>query len=296
MAGGSRSALHRRLVGAGRVPAINMIMWLCLAVVGLLFLWPLLQMAARSFRDPEPGFSNYLRFFRSESGRRSLITTLKVSLASTAICAAVGYAYAYAMASASKAVSRILMVAIVLPMGVNLLVRTFALQVILRDTGVINEALGALGIIAGPLPLIRNNFAVGLGIISMLLPLMVLPTYSAMMQIDRQLMLAGEGLGARPLRAFLDIFLPLSLPGVYAGSLMVFVSSLGFYVVPSLLGSGNDQFLSELIYFWVRGRGEFGYGASIGVILLAITLGTLLLASRFVRLDAAISSAAGGDS
>ncbi len=80
-----------------------------------------------------------------------------------------------------------------------------------------------------------------------------------------------------------------------AGSLIVFVSSLGFYVVPALLGSGNDQFLSELIYFWVRNRGQFGYGAAMGVILLLLTLGTLLVASRFIQIDKAISDTAGGN-
>jgi len=264
-------------------------------VVGLLFVWPLAQMAVRSFTDPELSLENYVRFFQSETGRRSLGTTLKVSLFSTFICAIIGYAYAYTMAASSGRVARLLLIAIVLPMGVNLLVRTFALQVILRDTGVINEFLKSLGVITDALPLIRNQFAVSLGIISMLLPLMVLPTYSAMMQIDRQLLLAGEGLGASPFRVFLDVFFPLSLSGMLAGCLMVFVSSLGFYIVPALLGSGNDQFLSELIYFWVRGRGQFGYGAAIGIILLIITLGTLLVASRFVKLDAAISSAAGGN-
>lgn len=226
---------------------------------------------------------------------RSLVTTMEVSFFSTIICAVIGYIYAYTMATSSRLVTRFLMVAIVLPMGINLLVRTFALQVILRDTGVINNALLGLGIISKPLPLIRNNFSISVGIVSMLLPFMVLPTYSAMVQIDRQLLLAGEGLGATPLRVFLDIFFPLSLPGVMAGSLIVFVSSLGFYVVPSLLGSGNDLFISQFIYFWVRNRGEFGYGAAISVILLLLTLGTLMVASRFIQIDKALSQTTVGE-
>jgi putative spermidine/putrescine transport system permease protein len=179
-------------------------------------------------------------------------------------------------------------------MGINLLVRTFSLQAILRDTGVINEALLAIGLILKPLPLIRNQFSVSVGIVSMLLPFMVLPTYNTMLQIDKKLLLAGEGLGAPPWRVFLDVFFPLSLPGLVAGCLIVFVSSLGFFVVPALLGSGNEQFFSQTIYFWVRSRGEFGYGAAMGVILLALTMGTLLVASFFVQIDKAVSSTAGG--
>jgi putative spermidine/putrescine transport system permease protein len=266
-----------------------------LLVIFFLFLWPLIQMIVRSFTDPLPGFGNYQRFFQTSSEVRSLVITMKISFLSTLLCAIIGYIYAYAMALSSKTISRLLMGAIILPMGINLLVRTFSLQAILRDTGVINESLMALNLIAKPLPLIRNQFAVSVGIISMLLPFMVLPTYNTMVQIDKRLLMAGEGLGATPLRVFLDIFFPLSLPGLMAGSLIVFVSSLGFYVVPALLGGGDVQFLSQIIYFWVRGRGEFGYGAAIGVILLILTLGTLMIASFFVQIDRAISQTAGGD-
>jgi ABC-type spermidine/putrescine transport system permease subunit I len=265
-----------------------------LLVIGFLFLWPLSQMVIRSFTDPTPGLENYQRFFNTSSVVNSLVTTMKVSFLSTILCAVIGYIYAYTMASSSKTVANLLMAAIVLPMGINLLVRTFSLQAILRDTGVINDGLMALGLITQPLPLIRNQFAVAVGIVSMLLPFMVLPTYNTMVQINKKLLLAGEGLGATPLRVFVDIFFPLSLPGVLAGSLIVFVSSLGFYVVPALLGGGNEQFLSQIIFFWVRSRGEFGYGAAMGVILLLLTLGTLLVASFFVQIDKAISQTAGG--
>ncbi len=267
-----------------------------LFVIIFLFLWPLGVMVVRSFTDPSIGFENYQRFFQTPSAIQSLVTTMEVSFFSTFICALIGYMYAYTMTVSSKLVSRTLMAAIVLPMGINLLVRTFALQAILRDTGVINTALQGLGLISQPLPLIRNQFAVSVGIVSMLLPFMVLPTYSTMVQIDKQLLLAGEGLGASPSRVFWDIFFPLSLPGVIAGSLIVFVSSLGFYVVPSLLGSGGDLFISQFIYFWVRDRGDFGYGAAINVILLVLTMGTLLVASRFIQIDKAISQTTAGQS
>jgi putative spermidine/putrescine transport system permease protein len=265
-----------------------------LLVIGLLFIWPLSQMVIRSFVDPSIGFTNYMRFFQTSSAVRSLVITMRVSFVSTFLCAFIGYIYAFTMALSSRRITRLLMVAIVLPMGVNLLVRTFSLQAILRDTGVINEALLWIGLIQKPLPLIRNQFSVSVGIVSMLLPFIVLPTYNTMIQIDKKLLLASEGLGAPPWRVFIDIFLPLSLPGLMAGCLIVFVSSLGFFVVPALLGSGNEQFFSQTIYFWVRNRGEFGYGAAMGVILLALTMGTLLITSFFVQIDKAISSTTGG--
>jgi ABC-type spermidine/putrescine transport system permease subunit I len=288
------AARFSRVIGRILRPSTAILLVPGLLVIGFLFFWPLSQMVIRSFTDPTPGIANYQRLFDTSSVVSSLFTTMKVSFLSTILCAVIGYIYAYTMASSSKAVANLLMAAIVLPMGINLLVRTFALQAILRDTGVINEALMALGLITQPLPLIRNQFAVSVGIVSMLLPFMVLPTYNTMVQINKKLLLAGEGLGATPLRVFVDIFFPLSLPGVLAGSLIVFVSSLGFYVVPALLGGGNEQFLSQIIFFWVRGRGEFGYGAAMGVILLVLTLGTLLVASFFVQIDKAISQTAGG--
>jgi ABC-type spermidine/putrescine transport system permease subunit I len=283
-----------RSIGRVLHPSASLLLVPGLLVIAFLFLWPLGQMVIRSFTEPEFGVANYQRFFQTSSAVQSLVTTMKVSFLSTLLCAVIGYIYAYTMASASRRVSRLLMGAIILPMGINLLVRTFALQAILRDTGVINESLMSLGLITQPLPLIRNQFSVSVGIVSMLLPFLVLPTYTTMAQIDKRLLLAGEGLGASPLRVFLDIFFPLSLPGLLAGCLIVFVSSLGFYVVPALLGGGNEQFLSQIIFFWVRGRGEFGYGAAIGVILLVLTLGTLLVSSFFVQIDKAISSTTGG--
>ncbi len=263
-----------------------------LAIV-FLFLWPLGQMIYFSFTDPTVGLENYRRFFQTPAEIRSLGTTMWVSFLATLLCAVIGYIYAYSMANSSKAVSRLLMGAVVLPMGVNLLVRTFSLQAILRDTGLINELLKSIGLIQSPLPLIRNTFAVSVGIISMELPFMVLPIYNTMVQINRKLLLAGEGLGATPARVFLDIYLPLSLPGVFAGSLIVFVSSLAYYVVPQLLGSGSEMFLSQDVSNWIQLQAEFGYGATVGVILLILTLGTLLIASLFMNIDKTLSETTG---
>jgi putative spermidine/putrescine transport system permease protein len=119
----------------------------------------------------------------------------------------------------------------------------------------------------------------------MLLPFMVLPLYNTMAGIDDRMLLAAAGLGAPPRRVFLDVFLPLSMPGLVAGCLIVFVSSLGFYVVPALLGGGGEQFLSQIIFDRVRRLGDFGYGSAIGVVMLLLTMAILALAARFVKLD-----------
>lgn len=253
--------------------------------VGFLFLWPMAVMTIRSLTDPEPGFSNYVKFFDTPSAVTSLVTTVRISAIVTVVTAVLGYVYAFTMFAAGAPTRRVLLAAVILPMAVSLLVRTFALQVILRDTGTINRALEALGLISDPLPLIRNQFSVGVGMVSMLLPFMVLPLYNTMTGIDERMLLAASGLGASPRRVFLDVFFPLSMPGLVAGSLIVFVSSLGFYVVPALLGGGSEQFLSQVIFDRVRRLGDFGYGSAIGVIMLALTMLILGVAARFVKLD-----------
>ncbi len=288
------AARFSRAIGRALRPPPALLLIPGLLAILFLFLWPLGQMVYFSFTDPALGFINYLRFFQTPSEVQSLVTTMEVSFLSTILCAIIGYMYAFTMATSTKRLSRILMVAVILPMGVSILVRTFSLQAILRDTGLINQALMAIGLIKEPLPLIRNQFAIAVGIVSMELPFMVLPIYNTMVQINKKLLLAGEGLGATPLRVFLDIFFPLSLPGVLAGCLIVFVSSLAYYVVPQLLGGGNVLFMSQDISNWVQRQAEFGYGAAIGVILLILTLGTLLVASFFINIDKAFSQTTGG--
>lgn len=234
-----------------------------------------------------------MRFFETSSEVRSLLTTMKVAFLATVLSAIIGYIYAYTMVQSSKLVASLLMFAVVLPMGVSFLVRTFSLQAILRDTGLINQTLLTLGLIHKPLPLIRNTFAVSVGIISMELPFMVLPMYNSMVQINKKLLLAGEGLGAPPLRVFIDIFFPLSLPGILAGCLIVFVTSLAYYIVPQLLGSGSALFLSQDVANWILTQAEFGYGAAIGVILLFLSLGVVVVASFFIDIDKALSQTTG---
>jgi len=287
------AARSSRTVGRALRPSAALLLVPGLLAILILFLWPLGQMVFFSFTDPSVGFVNYQRFFQTSSEITSLVTTMKVSFIATILCAIVGYIYAYTMTISSRLISRLLMVAVVLPMGVSILVRTFSLQAILRDTGLINQTLISIGLITQPLPLIRNQFAVSVGIISMELPFMVLPLYNNMVQINKKLLLAGEGLGATPLRVFLDIFFPLTFPGLLAGCLIVFVSSLGYYVVPQLLGGGGQLFLSQDISNWVQLQAEFGYGAAIGVILLILTLGTILVASIFINIDKAFSQSTG---
>ena len=253
--------------------------------LGVIFLAPLAIMGLRSVTDPpDAGLANYARFFAEEAYLRVLINTFWIAIISTVSCLVIGYPFAYLMTIVPGRLAGLLLIAVLLPFWSSLLVRTFAWQVILRDTGVVNRFLLDLGLISEPLTLIRTTAGVIVGMSHVLLPFMVLPIYAVMRRIDPEYGRAAANLGAPPASAFLRIFLPLSLPGVLAGSLLVFVLALGFYITPALLGGLRDQMISQLIVQQIQQRLDWGFGAAMSVLLMGITLLALFLASRAIRL------------
>jgi len=169
------------------------------------------------------------------------------------------------------------------PFWSSLLVRTYAWQVILRDTGLINSTLQDRGLIGQPLDLYQTTTGVLLGMTQVLLPYMVLPLFTTMARIDPELTKAAANLGASPTRAFVRIFLPLSMPGVLAGALLVFVLALGFYITPALLGSPRDTMISAFIAVRVQQQLDWGLAAAMALVLMAVAFIVLLIASRVIR-------------
>jgi ABC-type spermidine/putrescine transport system permease subunit I len=256
------------------------------------FLAPLLLMGIRSVTDPPgAGLSNYEKFFAQEAYVRVLANTFWIAAISTVTCLLIGYPYAYLMSIVPGRVAGILLIAVLLPGWSSLLVRTFAWQVILRDTGVINTFLLDLGLISEPLTLIRTTAGVIVGMSHILLPFMVLPIWAVMRRIDPEYGRAAASLGASPASAFVRIVVPLSLTGVLAGCLLVFVLALGFYITPALLGGLRDQMISQLIVQQVQQRLDWGFGTAMSVLLMVITLVLLFVASRAVRLRDVFGSA-----
>ncbi|MCJ7712398.1 MAG: ABC transporter permease [Chloroflexi bacterium] len=250
------------------------------------FLLPMLLMVIRSFTDPpDAGLANYQTFFASDANIRVLGNTFYIATVCTIVCLVVGYPYAYLMAIVPQRVAGLLLIAVLVPFWSSLLVRTFAWEVILRDTGLINNVLRGLGIISEPLPLIRNTFSVILGMSQILLPFMVLPLYTVMQRIDPELTRAAANLGAPPFAAFRRVFVPLSFPGVAAGALLVFVLALGFYITPTILGSPRETMISRFIADQVQQRLNWGLATAMAVILMGLTFAVLAIASRFVKLQ-----------
>lgn len=252
------------------------------AIVSLFFLAPLIDVFIRSVTDPEPGLQNYAWLFTTKTNLVVAGRTFGTAFMVTAICLLLAYPYAYLMTVVSDRTRNLMQLFIMLPLWTSILVRTLAWMVLLQDTGPINGLLETLfGI--GPVPLIRTTLGVTIGMTQVLLPFMVLPLYSAMAKIDKRLLPAASNLGARPITAFFTVYLPLSRPGIFAGSVTVFILGLGFYIIPALLGSSKEIMMSALIQQQISVFLMWGQGTTLGIFLLTATILILVLVTRFSK-------------
>jgi putative spermidine/putrescine transport system permease protein/spermidine/putrescine transport system permease protein len=177
------------------------------------------------------------------------------------------------------------MIFVLIPFWTSLLVRTYAWLVLLQRRGLINETLQDWGLIDAPLRLVHNYTGTVIGMLHIMLPFMILPLYAALRAVDANYMRAASNLGASPVRAFWTVFFPLSLPGVIAGSLLVFILSLGFYVTPALLGGGRVMMVSMKIQQNAGLYFDWGAASALGVVLLAITFVIFWVLGRFMRIE-----------
>ena len=269
-----------------RLERKSQIRWLLLMSLPLLFLlsfyvYPISRMLIISFFDPDFTIEHYVHFFKAPAYFRILVETFKMSFSVTIICLILGYPVAYLLSQGPPRVTNILMVTVVLPFFTAILVRTYAWMVILGRNGLLNQFLMGIGLTSEPLRLMHNKIGVHVGMVHILLPFMILPLYSVMTGIDKDLKKAAENLGANPFQVFINVFLPLSLPGVGGGCLLVFIIALGFYITPALLGGISDVMISMFIEIQVNQVLNWGFAAALAVILLAITLIIFSIYNRF---------------
>jgi len=219
--------------------------------------------------------------------RDVIARTFAISGSVTLICLLLGYPLAYWIATAPAATARKLMLLVLLPFWTSLLVRTTAWVVVLQSGGVVNSLLGWLGIVdpAHPVELIHNRIGVLIAMTHILLPFMVLPIFSVMKSIPPNYMRAAASLGAPPLSAFLRVYLPLSLPGVSAGGLLVFILALGYYITPALVGGAQDQMLSYFIAYFASQVTNWGMAAALSATLLVLVLILYAVYHRMVGID-----------
>lgn len=253
-----------------------------LVVLLVCFVTPMGAMVVRSLTDPSP--ANYLEFLQKPFYPLSLAYTLGMSLAVVALCILLGYPFAYLMHRTTPGWRMLLTLVVLLPFWSSLLVRTYAWTILLRDTGLINWLLLSAGIVEEPVRLMGNSVGTLIGMTHIMLPFLVLPLYASMQRIDDRLLMAAASMGAGAATTFRRVFLPLSMPGLMAGALLVFVLSIGFYITPALLG-GRTAFYTLMIDLQINKLLDFGFGSTLAVILLLVVLCVVGLGSRVVRLD-----------
>jgi putative spermidine/putrescine transport system permease protein len=212
-------------------------------------------------------------------------TTIRIGLVTTLVALAIGYPLAHWMARIkSRTGHALLLMAVLAPMLTGIVVRTFAWMTLLSDKGVVNQTLMSLGVIGQPLKLMYTETGIVVGLVHIYVPFMVLTLTGVIGRIDERLEQAAENLGASPLRAFLEVTLPLSLPGILAGSLLVFALAISAYVTPILLGGFQIMTLPILIYQQISANFNVGFAAALGIVLLMLSLGLVVAYNRALGL------------
>lgn len=256
-------------------------------LVAALVLFPMSWLFWLSIHGSD-GFTlhNYTRLLQP-TYKLTLITTFELAFLVTGICILLGYPLAYIGSQLGPRMSKLLMLCVLFPFWTSLLVRTYAWLVLLQRKGLINTWLIDAGLIDQPLKLVHNFTGTTIGMVHIMLPFLVLPLYANMKTVNLDLMKAAGNLGASPVRAFWQIYVPLTMPGLSAGVILVFVLSLGFYVTPALLGGGRVMMWAMQIEQSMTLYADLGVASALGVVLLVMTLGTLWIFGRLTGLSTA---------
>jgi len=226
---------------------------------------------------------NYRYLLTDEVYGLAYLYSLRTAFFSTLICLVLGYPMAYAIARARPATRTVLLMLIVLPFWTSFLLRVYAWIGLLKNNGVINNVLLYLGVIHQPLAMLQTDFAVYIGIVYSYLPFMILPLYTNLEKHDPTLLEAAADLGARPLRAFLAVTLPQSLPGILAGSLLVFIPAVGEYVIPTLLGRTDQLMIGRVLSDEFFENRDWPVASAVAILALLLLVVPILLFQRLER-------------
>jgi len=222
-------------------------------------------------------FENFLYLWEDDLYFNTYINSIKISSISTLLCLLIGYPMAYAIVRASHTYKHILLMLIILPFWTSFLLRVYAWMGLLADQGTINNILIFFGIIDDPVRLLYTPFAVYVGIVYTFLPLMILPLYANMEKLDGSLREAAADLGARPAITFFTVTLPLTIPGIIAGSLLVFIPATGEFVIPDLLGGGNVLMIGRLLYNEFTANHDWPVASAVAIVLLIVLVLPMML-------------------
>lgn len=264
--------------------------WLLLlpvvVILLIFFIYPLGDMLLRSVQGSQDTWTlkNYVQIWHQPVYFQVLLITFEISLLVMLVAAVLGYPLAYVLSRIQPRTAGLLMILVVVPYFTSVLVRTYAWMVLLGTQGLFNQLLMSIGLISTPVQLMYTRWAVVIGMSYILLPYMVLALYSVMRGIDTGLLHAAQSLGASRRIAFWRVFFPLSLPGLVAGGLLVFILSLGFFIAPAMLGGPNDTMFSMVIKDRADTYYDWGFASALSAILLVCTLVIFAVYERLVGL------------
>ena len=191
---------------------------------------------------------NYLFIFSDPFYIRSYLNSLSLAFTSTVLCLLIGYPIAFYVAKSKTSIRNILLIMLIIPFWSSFLLRVYAWKVLLQGSGIINSILIHIGLISEPISMLHNHYAVILGVVYTYLPFMILPLYGYLVKFDLNMIDASNDLGAKPLNTFVKVILPLSLPGIVAGSMLVFIPVVGEYIIPEMLGGSDKLYFGKIIW------------------------------------------------
>jgi mannopine transport system permease protein len=290
------SAADETAVAAAPSTRGQLPVWLSLALIaplilllGWAFFLPILRLLAKSVTEPALGLSHYARLINEPLYGQVFFRTIWIAVLSTFFALVLGYPVAMLMARHAGRIALIAAVCVMVPLWTSVLVRSYAWIILLERNGIINDWLVGNGLITQPLRMLYTEGAVLMAMTHVLLPFMVLPIASALRSLPPDLPKAALNLGASRLRTFWSVTLPLSLPGVFAGCLIVFVMALGFYITPALLGGPRTLMIATLISQQAIDLLNWPFAGAISFVLLALSLGITIAFKRLLNLERVVA-------
>lgn len=257
----------------------------------LFFVLPFIAMAVLSFLKHDDGaatFDNYRQFFDNPSYWRAMVNSLEVTLTVTAISVLLAYPFAWILAEVvPPRLQRLALVLAILPFWTSYVVRSYSWLLVLAQNGVVNRALTGSGLVDAPLQIANTRAATIIGFVHFFVMLLTLTIFANLKQLSPSYRRAAADLGAGPVRTFLHVILPLTLPGIMVGAFLTFVLAIGDYITPQILGGNNELLMPQLIMMQIGRRGDFPLASALAIILMVVVTIAYLFCARWLKIERA---------
>jgi putrescine transport system permease protein len=251
---------------------------------------PLMEWSEETYLTIKLNFANFLFLIEDDLYWKAYLNSVKIAFISTVMCLLIGYPMAYGMARATPAWRNVLLMLVILPFWTSFLLRVYAWIGILKNNGMINNILMGLGIIDEPIVMMQTDFAVYIGIVYSYLPFMILPLYANLERLDLSLLEAAADLGCRPAKVFFTITLPLSMPGVIAGSMLVFIPAVGEFVIPALLGGPDTLMIGRVLWDEFFSNRDWPVASAVAIVVLLLLVVPMMFYQHFQAKEAETTS------